>query len=181
MSKKAGAFQEEGLFYHSLLITSRKGDKKTIAALRGANIAMVDPNSTSGSVIPRHYFARQEGLTLESYFKRILYTGNHHKSAVAVLNGQVDAAFVASYHLSDFISAGKARAEDFTVLWRSPPIPTDPIVLRSNLCNQLTQTIRAVILDANVSTNLDVLNAFDATRFVPANDSDYQSVRSVFE
>ena len=179
MDHRAGTFHEAGAFYHSLLITARQGNIQTIEALRGTRLAMVDPNSTSGSVIPRHYFASQAGLPMEKYFQRIAYTGNHPKSALAVLNGTADAAFVSSYQLSMLVRSGKAKASDFTILWRSPPIPRDPIVLRSKLCKKLAATIRAVILDAPASTNRDVLEAYKATRFIPINDSDYQIIRSL--
>ena len=100
-----------------------------------ANLALVDPQSTSGSLIPRHVFAKQVGGSLENYFGQLGYTGSHVQSVNRVLGGQADAAFVGSPNLaalSDPASMRKIR-----VIWRSKAFPQDPFVYRGQLCNGL--------------------------------------------
>ena len=178
-ARNSGAFHPEAASYHSLLITAYKRNLKTKEDLRGKRLAMVDPNSTSGSLIPRRYYAKKVNLKFEDHFDEIVYTGNHPKSVMSVVEGKVDAAFVSSTHLNELVREGKIKAEDVRILWRSPPIPTDPIVLRSNLCEPLVAAIRAAILDASHPANQKVLKAFNATRFVPVRDKDYDIVREL--
>ena len=123
LSRKPGIFQEDGAFYRSLLVVSAHSAKRSVEALRGASLAVVDPNSTSGMIIPRHYLAQEFKVKLNDHFGRVVYTGNHPRSAMLVHDGHVDAAFVSSYQLSEVVAAGKAKAEDFLVLWKSPRIP----------------------------------------------------------
>jgi len=165
--------------YTSLLITRRQGPYATIASLRGKVLALADPDSTSASLIPRHSFARQYDIRLDQYFSRIGYAGNHEQSVLAVLSRNADAAFVASANLSHMITDGKVRKSDFRVLWRSAPIPFDPFVYRSQLCPDIRDKIRAVVLD-NTSPRIQAaLRSLHATRFLPARDADYQIIRDL--
>ena len=130
-ASKAGAFQEEGPYYRSLLVVRSDSRFRSRESLRGAKVALVDPISTSGAVLPRHFFKELVNEPLERFFGSVVYTGSHDKSAGALASGKVDAAFVASVILSDFVGDGKAAARDYTVLWKSEPIPLDPFVYRA--------------------------------------------------
>jgi len=165
--------------YYSLLVTRQQGPYDSVASLKGRVLALADPDSTSGALIPRHLFARQYKLQFDQYFSRIGYSGNHEKSVMAVLNHNADAAFVASTNLSRMISDGQLKKSDVRVLWRSGPIPFDPFVYRGQLCADIRNKIREVFLDKNalrVKLSLDNLRA---THFVPVRDADYQIIRAL--
>ncbi len=146
LATKKEFFQEEGAYYASLLIVRASSPFASIASLQGKKLALVDPGSTSGAKIPRYAFAQLLNVPFEQHFSRVAYSGGHHMAALAVLNGQVDAAFVASSNLSAFVAKGQARQEDFRVIWRSAPIPHDPFVYRGQLCEDIKQKIRASFL-----------------------------------
>ncbi|MBW9334130.1 phosphate/phosphite/phosphonate ABC transporter substrate-binding protein [Herbaspirillum sp. RU 5E] len=165
--------------YYALLITRQQGPYDSVASLKGRVLALADPDSTSGALIPRHLFARQYKLQFDQYFSRIGYSGNHEKSVMAVLNHNADAAFVASTNLSRMISDGQLKKSDVRVLWRSGAIPFDPFVYRGQLCTDIRNKIREVFLDKNalrVKLSLDNLRA---THFVPVRDADYQIIRAL--
>lgn len=143
-AKKKGAFQEEGAFYASLLIVRQQGPYTSLETLRGKRLALVDPDSTSGALIPRQAFSRHVQASLGAYFSQIGYTGSHDQSALAVANGRVDAAFVSSYLLASLVDTGKVSAGDFRVLWRSARMPLNPYVYRGQLCAGLKEKISAV-------------------------------------
>ncbi|RAM64028.1 phosphonate ABC transporter substrate-binding protein [Herbaspirillum rubrisubalbicans] len=165
--------------YYALLITRQQGPYDSVASLKGKVLVLADPESTSGSLIPRHIFARQYKLQLDQYFSRIGYSGNHEQSVMAVLQRHADAAFVASTNLSRMISDGKLKKSDLRVLWRSAPIPFDPFVYRGQLCADIRQTIRAVFLDKNALRVRLTLDNLRATHFVPVRDADYQIIRAL--
>ncbi|KAF1048682.1 MAG: Phosphate-import protein PhnD [Herbaspirillum frisingense] len=165
--------------YYSLLITRQQGPYDSIASLRGKVLALADPDSTSGALIPRHIFARQNNLQLGKYFSRIGYSGNHEQSVLAVMNRNADAAFVASTNLSRMISDGKLKKRDVRVLWRSAPIPFDPFVYRGQLCADIRNKIRAVFLSGRSAQVKATLRSLHATRFVPVRDEDYRIIRDL--
>jgi phosphonate transport system substrate-binding protein len=178
--KKGGAFDSDGKFYNSLLVTKGDGHYNDINSLHGATLALTDPNSTSGYVVPHHFFPKASGQALESYFGKIVYAGDHDHAALAVLNGRVDAAFVASFHLSDLVRAGKAKFSDFKVVWRSEPIPREPFVLRNELCAPIKDKIIRAFLKSSPEQNKATLDRFQTERFVPMNDDDYRMIRELY-
>jgi len=178
-AKKAGAFREEGPFYRSMLIVKKGGRLQTVESLRGASLAFVDPVSTSGTVLPSHVFPKVTGMPVNKYFGRITYAGDHIQAALAVLNGQVDAAFVSGTYLSELVRGGQAKPEEFLVLWRSEPIPMDPIVYRGHLCGPLKDKIRKVFLETDSEKDKTLLDNLRTTRFVPMNDADYRIIREL--
>jgi len=178
--KKGGAFDSDGTFYNSVLVTKAGGSFNDIGSLRGATLALTDPNSTSGYLVPHHGFPKASGQALGSYFGKIVYAGDHDHAALAVLKGQVDAAFVASFHLSDLVRAGKAKQSDFKEVWRSEPIPREPFVYRNRLCAPIKEQIISVFLKSSAEQNKSILDRFQAQRFVPMNDGDYRMIRELY-
>jgi len=178
-AKKKGPFQEEGGGYHSLLIVRAKGPYTSLESLRGKKLALVDPDSTSGALIPRHAFSSEVKTPLQTYFSQIGYAGSHDKSALAVANGRVDAAFVSSYLLSSLVEAGTPGAQDFRVLWRSARMPLNPFVYRDQLCAGIKDKIRAVFLSQGGKSNPALLARLKAVAFVPVDDADYQILRDL--
>lgn len=179
-AKRAGHLQEEGPGYQAVLV-SRKGTKfDTVESLRGAVLGLTDPASTSGNLLPRVSFVNVIGEDLDSYFSRIVYTGGHDKSALAVNDGKVDTAFVASHRFDNVVDRGLIKLADFNVLWRSPFIPGDPFTYRGKLCGDLKKKIRDTFLtlheDADARVFLDNLKT---GRFVPMTSADYDIVRDL--
>ena len=179
-ANKASRFQPAGAFYHSLLIVRAGGAIADVKALRGKRLALVDPESTSGALIPRHVFAKQVGRPLEAYFSQVGYSGSHTQSVDRVLAGQIDAAFVGSQNLAAATAAHPARERQVRVIWRSGPIPTDPFVFRGQLCADLQEKIRGAFFKRGGAQSADVLERLDVARFVPVSDRDYRIVREIY-
>lgn len=180
-STRGGAFQTEGPFYRSLLIVRKDSKFGTVEALRGKTLGLVDPLSTSGSILPRELLGPTLGQPFERYFGRIVYSGAHDKSTMAVLEGRVDAAFVSTFLISEVIRQGAARAEDFRVLWRSEPIPLDPFVYRSRLCAPLKEKVRKVFFSRNGEAFPSALHWMNAIRISPIAEESYKTIRQVMQ
>lgn len=145
-AKKPGHLQEEGPGYKAALIT-KKGSKFTsVESLKGATIGLTDPASTSGNLVPRVVFTKEIKTSLEKYFSKVIYTGGHDLSTMAVYEGKVDAAFVATRRFDNVIDRGMVKLEDFNYLWYSPAIPQDPFTYRESLCPELKKISRRPFL-----------------------------------
>lgn len=173
-----GPFQEQGPFYHSLLVVRAGSRYEAPSDLRGARLSLVDPNSTSGNKIPRKTFAQATGLPLDRWFARIAYAGSHTAAIGMVLDGRADATFASSLQLSKMVASGALRQNEVRVLWRSAPVPMDPFVYRSGLCKDVQEKIRAAFLSAG-GDNAQVLGNMQALRFLPVNESDYDILKDL--
>lgn len=178
--RKDNQYQDAGAFYHTLLVVREDSSFKTLDSLRGKRLALVDPGSTSGALVPRQVFPKSTGLPLDRHFGRIVYAGSHDLAARRVVEGQDDAAFVASVNLASYSADAQQPQAPFRILWRSSPIPLDPFVYRGQLCSEVKEKIRAVFLPQEGRQDRKVLENLNAIRFVPVGDKDYDIIRSMY-
>ena len=177
--KKKVGVQEAGPGYKSLLIT-KKGSKFTsIDSTKGSVMLLVDPASTSGALIPEAIFAKETIKTpLKDWFSKVAFSGGHDLSTLAVLDGKADAAFVASHRFMNTIATGKAKVEDFNILWSSPLIPQDPFVYRGTLCQPLKDEIAKTFLTLDKTPEgQKYLENVESEKFVKMTDAEYNIIR----
>jgi len=183
-TKLKGHFQEEGPGYRAVLVSRADSKFDSIESLKGSVVGLADPASTSGNLFPRIVFGDLVGVgpELEKYFSKVVYTGGHDQSALAVKEGRVDDAFVATHRLDNVIDRGLAKPEDYRVIWTSEIIPQDPMVYRGDLC----EPVKAAIRDAFLTLHDDpeakpFFEGISSTKFVPMEDSDYDVIRMLVE
>ena len=179
-AKRPGHMQEEGPGYRGVLI-SKKGTKYTsIKSLKGSLVGLTDPGSTSGNLMPRVAFTKVIGMDLEKFFDKVVYTGSHELSTVAVVQGKVDAAFVASHRFDNVVNKGEATLEGVNILWQSDPIPQDPFVYRNTLCNDIKANIRETFLDLKGKPGSKTfLDNVKSNTFVEMSSDDYNIIRDL--
>jgi len=180
-SRLKNGVQDAGPGYKAVLIT-KKGSKFTdVASLKGAVLALVDPASTSGSLVPENVFPKQNNTPpLKNYFSKVVSSGGHDLSAISVAEGKVDAAFVATHRFMETVNAGKVKQEDFNYLWYSPLLPQDPFVYRNTLCDELKTKIADTFLqvDQNEDGKKYLANV-KSEKVVKMVDADYNIIRDV--
>jgi phosphonate transport system substrate-binding protein len=179
-AKHKGQFQEEGPGYKAVLVARADSGFTTVEDLKGTVIGLTDPASTSGNLLPRVSFTKVIGAELEDYFSRVVYTGGHDLSGVAVIEGQVDAAFVATHRLDNVLDRGIASMDDYVVIWSSPVIPQDPFVVNGRLCPEIIEQIQTAFLTLNDSEEgRQYLENVNASKFVAMTDADYDIIRDL--
>ena len=177
-AKNKGHLQEEGPGYRSVLITTKASGVTSTAQLKGKVLGLVEPASTSGDLIPRALYAKELGSRLEDYFSKVVYTGGHDLATLAVKEGRVDAAFVATHRFDNVVDRKLVALDDFNVLWKSPVVPQDPFVYRSDLCQPIKQAIADTFLKLHEDPETKkFLAKLKTDRFVKVSDSDYDVIR----
>ena len=91
-----------------------------------------DPNSTSGFLVPGFYAFAKNNIDPKTYFK-VVRSANHETNAMAAANKQVDFAVTNSETLSKIEERQPDKRKDIKILWTSPLIPLDPLVLHKGL------------------------------------------------
>ncbi|MGB2130087.1 MAG: phosphate/phosphite/phosphonate ABC transporter substrate-binding protein [Marinobacterium sp.] len=167
-----GEFTQEGSYYNSVLLVSADSDLKRLEQLRGRAVALTDPDSTSGALIPQTRFRQDTGMSLDRLASPLVYAGSHDRALAALQRGQVDAAFVSSRRADDYIQRGDATAGEWRELWRSPPIHYDPLTLNSQLCPDVVEMLKAALLTPSPARN-QLLQQKQALGIEPVSDADY--------
>jgi phosphonate transport system substrate-binding protein len=91
-----------------------------------------DPNSTSGFVVPGFYVFAQNKIDPKTHFK-LVRNANHETNALAVASKQVDIATNNSENLEKIQQRHPDKFKDIKIVWTSPLIPLDPLVMRKDL------------------------------------------------
>lgn len=77
-------------FYKGQFIANKASGIKTLADLKGKTFCFVDPNSTSGYIIPR-IILKANGIDPDKDFKATQNAGSHDNVGIAVYKGDCDA------------------------------------------------------------------------------------------
>ncbi|WP_343607101.1 phosphonate ABC transporter substrate-binding protein [Roseateles sp.] len=159
--------------YRSVILARKDSGLRSVAELKGRNFAFVDPSSASGHLFPKAGL-QQTGLDPDAYFGRVVFSGSHDASILAVANKKVDAAAVADRIFNSAVAKGTVKQDDFVVLWSSRPIPESPMVWRKDLDPALKEKLAKAL--ANLKDvkwgDQGVLNGFQ-----PTSDAAYDVVR----
>ena len=132
--------------YWSLLIVNKDSNLKTLDDVlkSGGKLSYGagDPNSTSGTAVPGYYLWAANKIEPKTFFKTVR-ASNHEANLLSVINKQVDVAVNNTEALERYrLSTGKDANDSVRVLWKSPLIPADPLVVRSDLPADLKGRIR---------------------------------------
>src|SRR5262249_23119263 len=116
----------------------------SVADLKGHTVAFADPASTSGNLLPRAAMV-QAGLDPNKDVK-IEFAGSHTASLLALVHGKVDAGEVNSQQQATSSAAGVFQPAKYRVIWRSKPIPNDPITVRGDLPASFRIAVKKALL-----------------------------------
>jgi phosphonate transport system substrate-binding protein len=161
--------------YRSIIIARKETPIGSLQEIKGRTFAFVDPGSTSGYMVPAASFVLA-GITPEKDFAKVMYSGGHDATIVAVAEGKVDAGSVADRIFERGCAKGLADCKKLKVVWQSDPIPNDPVLYRKNLPDDLKKKVRDAFYSVK---NLPFGEMGTVARFDPATDKDYDSVRKV--
>jgi phosphonate transport system substrate-binding protein len=131
--------------YYSLLIVNKDSKINSLQDVLKCDKTLTfgngDPNSTSGFAIPGYYVWALNNQTPENCFARVV-NSNHEGNAMAVAAGKVDVATNNTESIYDRL--GKTNPEaaaNIKEIWRSPMIPSDPMVWRKDLDEEVKQKV----------------------------------------
>ena len=122
--------------YYSHLIVHKDSPIKTLDDMlkngKSLSFGNGDPNSTSGFLVPGYYVFAQNKIDPKTFFK-LSRGANHEANALAVSNKQVDVATNNSENLAIVKEKLPEKFSEIRVIWTSPLIPMDPLVIRKDL------------------------------------------------
>jgi len=176
-----GNVENKPVTYWASVVTYPSSGIKTIADLRGHSFAFSDPASTSGHLFPA-YGLRKAGLDPDSDVKAV-YAGSHTASFEALYNHKVDAAELNSEQLESATQRGHYKDGDLVFLWKSNPIPTDPVAIRGDLPpafkKKLTEALQHLDLMSLDPAERKIMVGAGITQLVPETDAAYDGIRDL--
>ena len=146
--------------YYSVFYVLAKSPYQKIDDLKGKNLGLVDPNSTSGNNMPR-FKMNQMGIDPEAYFSKIIFTGSHENAVLALAQGTVDVAAnwwnaeddsnltrMLAKNMVKSSDGTPLKKEDFRIIVKSDLIINSPYAYLSDLPDDMKAAIKKAFLDA---------------------------------
>ena len=176
--------------YHSVFYVLATSPYKSIADLKGKNLGLVDPNSTSGNNVPR-FMLNEMKLKPEDYFAKVVFTGSHENAVIALSQGQVDVcanAWTAEDNstLTQMLTKGMLKHSDgtamkyadFRIIAKSPAILNGPYALLETLPADLSSAIKAAFLAAPAKAKAEFVRLSDGKNkgFKETTTAEYDGV-----
>ncbi|MCP3473953.1 phosphonate ABC transporter substrate-binding protein [Bradyrhizobium sp. CCGUVB1N3] len=146
--------------YYSVFYVLAKSPYQKIEDLKGKNLGLVDPNSTSGNNMPR-FKLNQMSIDPDAYFSKVVFTGSHENAVLALAQGTVDVA--ANWwnadddsNLTRMLNKGMVKSadgtvmkkEDFRIVVKSDLIINSPYAYLSDLPDDMKAAIKKAFLEA---------------------------------
>jgi len=166
--------------YWASIVVPKGSPLKSVAELKGHTFAFSDPASTSGHLFPA-YAMRKAGLDPDKDVTAS-YAGSHTASFEALYNKKVDAGELNSEQVDSAMQRGHYKDGDMVFIWKSGPIPNDPICVYGGLPEgfkkRLTQVLQNLDL-SGLSADDKKIMGLGGTRWVPETDSTYDPIRDL--
>jgi phosphonate transport system substrate-binding protein len=142
-----------------------------------------DPNSTSGFLVPSVFVFTAKGVDPKDCFKAVT-NANHEANIMAVANGQVDVATNNTESLRRIQEEKPEIYEKLKVVWKSPLIPSDPIVWRKDLDSATKAKLMTFLMSyGRIGSEQEVadarakLKALGWAPFKPSSDAQLYPIR----
>ena len=171
--------------YYSHLIVHKDSPIKSLDDVlknaKSLSFGNGDPNSTSGFLVPSYYVFAQNGIDAKTAFK-VARSANHETNALAVANKQVDVATNNSENLDKIKDRLPEKFKDIRIVWTSPLIPLDPLVMRKDLPEVTKQKIKDFLYNYGASSPHEkevMMNISKLSSFKPSTNAQLIPIRQL--
>lgn len=183
---KAEEGDPEKAIYHSVLIaSSSNAEINSIADIKGKTMAFVDPDSTSGNLVPTAEIIQafpDENLNTDmlhtngDFFEAVSYSGSHQAGLQAVIKGDVDVAPISDQILASEIANGNAAEGDVKIIHESGAIPAEAMVVAEHVDAETRDKLTEFLTGYDNEQYFTDVIKVPGARFVECDMSDYQDI-----
>jgi phosphonate transport system substrate-binding protein len=167
--------------YTAGIVTWPGSGIKTIRDVAGKTFAYSDPASTSGHLFPATELKRV-GIDPDTGVKA-LFAGSHTASFETIRNHKVEAGELNSTEINEATLSGEYKPAQWVELWRSGPIPNDPIAVWGGLPPGFKARLTAAVQHLDFASfltksELKIVGA-GGGHTVPQTDAAYNPIRDL--
>ena len=141
--------------YYAIALARKDSGITKLADAKGKKLGYADPDSTSGYLVPKVTIPEAIGGEDPETFFETSFNGGHENLVLALLDGKVDIGTTWASGVGEFsegytsgnirsmVDKGMLDMEDVVEVWRSPLIPNGPMVMRTDLPQEMKDKIIA--------------------------------------
>ena len=167
-------------YYRSYLIVQKESFHQSLGDLRGKTFAFTDPDSNSGTLVPRFWLVEKKE-TPASFFKQVTYTFSHDNSILAEARGLVDGAAVDGHKWEFYNTKNPYFTSKTRVIKKSDKYGNPPLVASSFLDTHLKTGIQTIVLSMHkTDEGKRILENLMIDRFELPREEWYKNVQAMY-
>ena len=165
--------------YKGQIVVRADSGIKSLQDLKGKTMCWVDPNSTSGYIVPR-IMLKANGIDPDKDFAKTVEAGSHNNVIVAVYNGDCDAGATYSDARSSVEKDLPDVKEKVIVLATTADIPNDNVsFIKDFPADMRDKIVNALLEIAQTDEGKEALNTvYNIAGLEKADDSFYDAFRA---
>ncbi len=169
----------DGTTGYTLQVIVRKDSPiQKLSDLKGKRVAHVAPSSNSGDTAPRVLFTSM-GVTPGTDYE-VVFSGKHDNSIMGVVNGDYDAAPVASSVVERMRERGMFPKDALRIIYQSKPFPRTAYGVAHDLNPALQAKIREAFLTFDFKSSALGKEFKDSSGFGPVDyKHDWTDIRTI--
>jgi len=173
-------------YYKAEFLANAASGIKTFADLKGKTFCFVDPNSTSGYIVPR-IILKAKGFNPDTDFKATVNAGSHPNVAIAVYKGDCDAGVayidIRTDATANLIATYPDIMTKVQVFAVSDRIPNDGVQVVKDFPADYTAALTEALLSMNGDPggNALIKNLYNVNKFIPIDKTFYDPFAAVLK
>lgn len=176
--------------FHSLFIANKKSkikpikDLSSLKELKDHTFTFGSESSTSGRLMPQ-YFLKQAGVKLEDFKGQPGFSGDHDKTIKLVEAGTYEVGAVNEKVWEKRVKEKEVNLNNVEVIWRTPSYYDYHWVIhpdvKKNYGEDFVKKVQNAFLklDPTVPEQKEILDLFEAKKFIPTQNSNYAQIEEI--
>ncbi len=176
--------------FHSVFIANKKSGLTSFKGLSDLNklkahtFTFGSESSTSGRLMPQ-YFLQQAGVKLQEFKGQAGFSGDHDKTIKLVEAGSYDVGAVNEKVWQKRVKTKQVDQSKVDVIWRSPAYYDYHWVMHPELKKKYGEEFVKKVqnaffkLDPNLPEQKEILDLFEAKKFIPTQNSNYAQIEAI--
>lgn len=171
--------------FTSVFVASPDSGIETLADLPGRTFTFGSESSTSGNLMPRHFLS-EAGIVPENDFKSVAYSGSHDATWKQVEAGAVEAGALNANVWQTRLEKDEVDTARVDAFYTTPGYVDYHWVVRPGLDEEFgdgftDKTVNALLKlnTANGGRDKEIMDAFQADRFIPTSNENYHAIESI--
>lgn len=162
--------------FKGLIIVRRDSGIKMPADLKGRVVSYPSPTALAAAIMPQ-YFLYKNGIDINRDIHNV-YVGSQESSIMNVYLGKAAAGATWPPPWRLFQNEHPAEAAKLNVIWETPPLMNNSVMVRDDVPEVVRQKIRQALFDLNLTRQgRAILAGMETARFHAADDASYDVVR----
>ena len=167
--------------FTSVVVANETVPSGGLQALKGKAFAFGSKLSTSGHLMPRYFF-NKNNIIPEEFLSRIEYSGAHDKTVYLVRNKKVSAGVANATIVDEMFLDGRINKSKVRVLWVSPTYADYVWAIQPYISEEVKTRLESAFLNLQTSDPKQkvILDKLNANYYITANDGDFSVLEKIY-